>query len=414
MQAPEGQSALIWKLSIPSFKILTSRQCDEAKPTCTFCKRHGEACVYNIFTAPVTVSGLSEWKKVEKALIGAEATSSTSDQGNSSLAESHLVADICEIVEDRSERMTQLELLHTFHSHICTPFKVPQNQNVEAAWLLDVPRIAFQNDNLLYAMFAISATFVLRTQPLNKDLQMRRDRYLALNLHWQRKAIDNLSELNADAVSFTALLIQMNSFAMLHERINPLYGYEAVVEWLKTGPGSGQIFAMAATAARQNPDSKFKVLMNAKPAYDPNIEYHFRHPIPPQSQGLLEGHLAQVEGITSETREVYEKTLRYLGTINESNIEQKPSFYAARQIQGFSLLIPKAFVQFVEERRPLALAVLAHFFAMVALVQDPPWWVGDAAVKAISALSEVLNVGRETILEELEWPCSVARNKGHQ
>ncbi|KEF62233.1 uncharacterized protein A1O9_00205 [Exophiala aquamarina CBS 119918] len=328
------------------------------------------------------------------------------------MAESHIVADICEIVEHRSERMTQLELLHTFHSHICTPFKVPQNQNVEAVWLSDVPRIAFKNENLLYAMFAISATFVLRSQPLNMDMQMRRDRYLALNLHWQRKAIDELSELNADAVSFTALLIQINSFAMMHERINPLCGYEAVVEWLKTGPGSGQIFAMAATVVRQNPDSKFKALMNAKPAYDPNIEHHFRHPIPPQSRGLLDGHLAQVEGLTSDTREVYEKTLRYLGTINESIIEQKPSFYAARQIQGFSLLIPKVFVEFVEERRPLALVILAHFFAMIALVQDPPWWVGDAAVKAIRALSEALNAGGETMPQEMEWPCSVVRNKG--
>ena len=327
------------------------------------------------------------------------------------MAESRLVPDICEIIEDRSERMTQLELLHTFHSHICTPFKVPQNQDVEATWLVDVPQIAFQNDNLLYAMFAISATFVLRTQPLNTDLQIRRDRYMALIMHCQRKAIDELSELNADAVSFTALLIQMNSFAMLHERINPTCGYEAVIEWLKTGPGSGQIFAMAAKAARQSPNNKFNALMNAKPAYAPNTEYHFRHPIPPQSQGLLEGRLAQLEKMTAETREVYQKTLRYLGTINESNVEKKPSFYAARQIQGFSLLVPKAFVQFVEERRPLALAVLAHFFAMVALVQDPPWWVGDSAVKAIGALSNALLLGRETILEELEWPCSVARTK---
>lgn len=320
--------------------------------------------------------------------------------------------DICDITEDKTERMMQLELLHIFYSHICTPFKVPQNPIVEATWQFDVPRIAFKNDNLLYAIFTISATSMLRTRPFDTDLQTRRNRYLALTLHWQREAVDELSELNADAISFAALLIQMNSFAMLHERINSVCGHDAIIEWLKTGPGLGQIIAITTTLARRNPASKFKVIANAPPAYDPNVEYHFRHDIPPQSRTLLQGYLAQVEGLTSGTREIYEKTLRYLGTIHESIVEQKPSFYAARQTQGFSLLVPKVFIHFVEERRPLALAVLAHFFAMVALVQDPPWWVGDAPVKAINALSDALHVGRETILEEMEWPCIVARNSG--
>lgn len=393
--------------------ILTVRQCDEGKPACTFCKRHGEACVYNIFTTPVTISGLSEWQKAEKAVIGPEATTHPSDQSDSSLAESHPMPDICDITEDKTERMIQLELLHNFYSQICTPFKVPQSPIVEATWQFDVPRIAFQNDNLLYAIFAISATSMLRTRAFDTDLQTRRDRYLALTLQWQRKAIDGLSELNADAVSFAALLIQINSFAMLHERINSVCGHDAIIEWLKTGPGLGQIIAITIRAARRNPASKFGVIMNAAPAYDSNVDYHFRHDIPPQSRDLLQGYLAQVEGLTPGTREIYEKTLRYLGTIHESNVEQKPSFYAARQIQGFSLLVPKAFIDFVDDRRPLALAVLAHFFAMVALVQDPPWWVGDAPVKAINTLSDALHVGRETILEEMEWPCIVARNRGN-
>lgn len=335
-------------------------------------------------------------------------------QSDSSLAESQLEPDVWEITEDKSERMMQLELLHHFYIYIATPFKVPQNPVVELTWQFDVPRIAFENDNLLYAMFTISATFMLRSQPLNVDLQNRRDRYLALTLQWQRKAVDELSERNADAIVFTALLIQMNSFAMLHERINnPAYGHEAITAWLKTGPGVGQIFAISSTVARLNPASKFRAIMDAPPAYAPNTQYHFRHDIPPQSRSLLDGHLARTEGLTPSSREVYEKTLRYLGTIHESNVEQKPSYYAARQTQGFSLLVPKAFVGFVEERRPLALAVLAHFFGQVALVQDPPWWVGDAPVKAIAALSDTLHVGHDTVLEEMEWPCAVARDCGH-
>lgn len=350
--------------------------------------------------------------------LGSEPTHHhTSDQSqsqsDSSLAESQLEPDVWEITEDKSERMMQLELLHHFYIYIATPFKVPQSPMVELTWQYDVPRIAFENDNLLYAMFTISATFMLRSQPLNIDLQNRRDRYLALTLQWQRKAVDELSELNADAISFTALLIQMNSFAMLHERINPVCGHEAITEWLKTGPGVGQIFAISSAVARLNPASKFKIIMDAPPAYDPNTQYHFRYGIPPQSRSLLDGHLARVEALTPSSREVYERTLHYLGTIHESNVEQKPCYYAARQTQGFSLLVPKAFVGFVEERRRLALAVLAHFFALVALAQDPPWWVGDAPVKAIAALSDNLHVGHDTVLEEMEWPCAVARGSGH-
>lgn len=346
-------------------------------------------------------------------MTSSEPTHQTRDASDSSLVETQLGPDIWELIEDKTERMTQLELLHHYHMYICTPFKVPQSPTVEATWQNDVPSIAFKNDNLLYAIFTISATFMLRTQPLNTDLQIRRDRYLALTLQGQRKAVDELSQANADAISFAALLIQMNSFAMLHERINPVCGHEAITEWLKTGPGLGQIMAITAAMARQNPASKFKIIMDAPPAYAPNTDHHFRHPIPPQSRPLLDGRLAQREGLTASSKEVYEKTLRYLGTIHESNVEGKPSFYAARQTQGFSLLVPKAFVDFVEEGRPLALAVLAHFFAQVALVQHPPWWVGDAPVKAINALSVALQGDADTVLEELEWPCRVSRNSGH-
>ncbi|KAK5061005.1 hypothetical protein LTR84_007546 [Exophiala bonariae] len=358
----------------------------------------------------MSIPGATEERNFDEPMPDSESIHQTQDQSDCCLVETRQRPDIWEISESKDERMMQLELLHHYHMYICTPFKVAQSPIVEATWQNDVPTIAFENDNLLYAIFTISATFMLRAQPLNTELQIRRDRYLALTLQCQRNAVDELSQRNADAISFTALLIQMNSFAMLHERINPICGHEAITEWLKTGPGLGQIVAITVAMARQNPSSKFKIIMDAPPAYAPNIDYHFRHAIPPQSRPLLDGHLAQLENLTPSSREIYERTLRFLGTIHHSNEEGKPSFYAARQTQGFSLLVPKAFVEFVEEGRSLALVVLAHFFAQVALVKDPPWWMGDAPIKAINAISQTLQGNHDTVLQEMEWPCMVARD----
>lgn len=325
---------------------------------------------------------------------------------------------IYDIVEDKAERMLQLRLLHIYYHTIATPFAVPQRPEIEATWQIDVPEIAFQHNNLLYAIFAVAATWLLRSQPTNADLQIRRDRYLALSLQEQRREIDELRDPNidgvsCDAVAFASLLIQMNAFAMLHERVRPVAGgYEPVIEWLKTGTGAGQVFSMVGETAKTNPEAKFLVLLNAPPAFPThNVDYSFRFDAPSQSRGLLEGSLAMKESPTPATREVYQRTMRYLGALNHFIVEGQPGYTAARVIQGFAMLIPKDFTQYVQERRPVALAILAHFFALAAQVQDGPAWLGDAPRWAIEALSQTLHASFDQVLEEMKWPCEIASRR---
>lgn len=319
---------------------------------------------------------------------------------------------IYNIVEEKAERMLQLRLLHIFYHVISSPFAVRQSPEVESTWQMDIPQIAFEHDNLLYAIFAVSTTWLLRSQPNNVDLQIRRDRYVALALQEQRQAIDQLSESNADAVSFAAVQIQLNSFAMLNERIQPIAGgYEATVEWLKTGNGAGRIFSMAAEAAKTNSNRKFQVVLNAPPAFPSDGDDHLPYGIPPQSRDVLEGSLVTKEGLSPATRDVYEQTLRYLGILHHYVSEGKPGYFAARSIQGFAMLVPKEFTRLVEEGRPVALVVLAHFFALAAQVEDKPAWLGDAPRKAIHAISRTLHGDSDTILQEMEWPCKVASAK---
>ena len=56
---------------------------------------------------------------------------------------------------------------------------------------------------------------------------------------------------------------------------------------------------------------------------------------------------------------------------------------------AFALLVPRKFVELVGEKRPRALAILAHFLALAADMEDI-WWVGDIARREVLGIQKVL------------------------
>jgi hypothetical protein len=60
-----------------------------------------------------------------------------------------------------------------------------------------------------------------------------------------------------------------------------------------------------------------------------------------------------------------------------------------RRMIAFALLVPRKFVQFVEEERPRALVILAHFFALASDMEDI-WWVAGTARREVLGIQQVL------------------------
>ena len=51
-------------------------------------------------------------------------------------------------------------------------------------------------------------------------------------------------------------------------------------------------------------------------------------------------------------------------------------------MMAFALLVPRKFVELVGVKRPRALVVLAHFFALASDMGDI-WWVGEIAKREV-------------------------------
>lgn len=91
---------------------------------------------------------------------------------------------------------------------------------------------------------------------------------------------------------------------------------------------------------------------------------------------LLSREIPGDEEWNQETRDTYEKTLDYIGTMYLA-VEAGEDFLGiCRRMMAFPLFIPKKFIDFLEEQRPRALIVLAHFFAFAAGREDI-WWISN-------------------------------------
>lgn len=91
-----------------------------------------------------------------------------------------------------------------------------------------------------------------------------------------------------------------------------------------------------------------------------------------------------------ETQEAYEHTLSFIGAIQvalDAGVEGPDQIL--RRCLGFPGLIPKRFIDMVEERRPRALVILAHYFAYLARFREI-WWIGDSGAREVRAIAGIL------------------------
>ena len=104
-----------------------------------------------------------------------------------------------------------------------------------------------------------------------------------------------------------------------------------------------------------------------------------------------------------DLQQAYEHTLSYIGAIQgalDTGVEG--SAQILRRCLGFPGLIPKQFFNMVEELRPRALVILAHYFAYLARFKEI-WWVGDAGAREVRAIAGVL---APEWRDMMSWPIS--------
>lgn len=142
---------------------LTPRQCDEARPVCRDCHRHGVACLYD------RSEGQRPTAQTEQQRSAAPPSSHPSQIALASSHEAAATAATTTLCnpppwEGGYHAYTELRLLHHFTVGTSLTFPGAHLQSIKDCWSIEVPKLTFAYKPLLYAIFAISALHLYRSK----------------------------------------------------------------------------------------------------------------------------------------------------------------------------------------------------------------------------------------------------------
>ncbi|KAH8716009.1 hypothetical protein HC256_004797 [Beauveria bassiana] len=289
--------------------------------------------------------------------------------------------------ETRERRLLELQLMNYFCFSI---------------WTVVVLRLAISYDALLHAIMTLSLRHMLCTgcqdiAPLDK-IKLYHAQYLEATLQEYRKVVVTLTTAVADAASFTSVVLSLDAFASLRDR--EFGDYTAPVQWLQLCKGVTQVFRVTLQLLGGDAEANInKIVATSGPFVEP-------------SKILCEANRNQFPALlvrrpedSDEDDAAYIDTVSYIGAIQSAADAGEHMDAITRRLVIYPVLFPQRFVALLDEHRPRALVILAHFFAVAAHCQASAW-VGDIPKKEILALEEFL---APQYRHELAWPLSVPK-----
>ncbi|KAH6884199.1 hypothetical protein B0T10DRAFT_410500, partial [Thelonectria olida] len=356
--------------------------CNESKPICANCARLNLTCVYDRQPPENKPGAVQPKEKAQRPV-----TKTDDDHGD----------------PPESERRRKRELQLLLHFVEETGPSLAFDDFSMKVWVLPLPRLALKSDALLYAMYCVSAVHSAYQEPEHKERHLSVCHgYLQMSLCEHAKEVSQLSHDNVDILILTSTLIRLYQCYKLQER--PLIPYTPPTAWMRsTGSGSA-LFRQAWPLIVDNPSSIAKMLIGNIPI----VMDKQARTAPESRQGLL--HLLQrqephelAEPWSSDVQEAYESTLSYIGGIwIAMNNNENPGGVSKRLVI-FPMIVDKRFIALVEEQRPRALAILAHYFALLSMLRGY-WWMGDTGQREVRAIAEVMPDEWRSLMS---WPLQI-------
>ncbi|KND89422.1 Sterol regulatory element-binding protein ECM22 [Tolypocladium ophioglossoides CBS 100239] len=359
-------------------------KCDEAKPICSNCTRLELDCVY------------SRGK-------------GTSDEGDShhgdspSRGDAHNPESIVNPLESEARRKLELELF--YHYFYETGPSIAADDISRPFWGPIICRLAFKYDAVLYSICLISALHKAKKSGFTDKRSMNNCRtYLNMALHEHHRDIAQLNAGNVDSVCLTSSVLRVYGFIRLQDR--PLEPYTPPSGWLRMTGTSNAVFRRAAALANGNPDSVgMNMMATISHLLDERCEARNYEDMPRLLRRQEPHELVEIWD--AEVYEAYRSTLNYIGAIWKAVKNRDPPGGIGRRLIVFPMLVDKRFVDFVEEQRPRALVILAHYFALLPILRGF-WWVGDAGPREVRAIADEVPAEWQHLLS---WPLEMLENE---
>jgi hypothetical protein len=225
--------------------------------------------------------------------------------------------------------------------------------------------------------------------------------YLNLAIGQQRDAVANINSGNANAIFMSTILLQYQAFKnspVLEERSV----YSPPLQWLRMAKA---IVAVAQTARPLIVKDSIMHFM-AQSQSEPNFLDHRAIFGPsnylgnPAFEALLDFDRYPEPSFDEETKAAYQLVMGYVGGCWRGILRLEEPRVIVLRLMSLGALCPMRFIDFIEQRRPRALAILAHHFSMARVVDDH-WLFKGFAEKEVRGIHGLLP---DSWHWSMDWP----------
>lgn len=365
-------------------EVLTYLQCNEEHPICGGCQRHGVQCIYSSPT--IKTPGEREAKQASKNNVPGMG----------------IIKPDLEYPESEQRRLLELRLMYQWLTKSAFSFPGSDDKDHREAMLLTVPDTALKCPAWLYTIFAFSAMHIAKTSSSPTERREFTDtfqKYFDLALQEHRRDVAGLCRETANNICMTSSLIRNCTQALVQDR--DLVPYSPPSQWLHMMHGSGDVFRTAWDWISDDESCLVYRISTSGPnlsdldeLFSEKNRAPFTHLLP-RSPANRECELGD-----REAQRAYDLTLSYIGSIQIAHEGGEKKSHTFKRVIAFPMFAPKRYIEMVEEGRPRALVILAHYLSFLARLRGF-WWVGDTGRREILAIQSVLE---SPWLEMLEWP----------
>jgi hypothetical protein len=273
-----------------------------------------------------------------------------------------------------------------------------QLSSVREMWSVSVPQLAFEYEPLLHTLLALGAAH--RTTLLPSEAPSLRPvyhGYIDSALKGHRPVTAKLDGNTSESVCLNAILISLYTLFLRSE--GTPQPYEPPILWLSMARGIRTVIKTVYHQLMAS-NSRLCPLLVAQPTIwhrDPtNSDESHAKPF----HYLLE---YRQEEMTDSIDNAYYGTITYLERLYFAVQDQQPEYVIRKIFNGFPPVVPKLFLDYVGEKRPRALAILAHLFALGKTVENI-WWLRGIPEQEVRGIESIMPADWKW---SLAWPLSL-------
>lgn len=281
--------------------------------------------------------------------------------------------------------------MHQWITATAATMNPAQLDNVREMWTVSVPQMAFEYEPLLHTLLALGAAHRASVLPNEaNNLRPVYHAYIHSALQRHRPATANLDNTTSESVCLNAVLISLYTLFLRSEPSSE--PYEPPILWLSMSSGIRTVLkSVYHTLVRNN--SRLCPLLLAQPTLWNQTSTFYKGPAHP-FQFLLD-YRPSDEVMDEDTVTAYAETIAYVERFYICVQNREPEYVLRKTFSGFPPIVPTAFLGFVAEKRPRALAILAYHFSLVKSV-DNVWWLRGIPEREVRGIASIMP-------EEWKW-----------